>query len=798
MWASPTADSRMAPLREEREKSVLALAHRHGMTLGPLEVKKRMDGTMADKSSVEFSEREALFFHSTGRPGKIEIIASKPMATQRDLSLAYSPGVAVPVRAIAEDPATAYDYTAKGNLVAVISNGTAILGLGNLGALASKPVMEGKAVLFKRFADVDSIDIELKTEDVDKFIDAVELMEPTFGGINLEDIKAPECFIIEQTLKERMNIPVFHDDQHGTAIIAAAGVINAAMLTGRDLKDMKVVVNGAGAASISCTELIKAIGVLHNNVIMCDSKGVIYQGRTEGMNQWKSAHAVKTDARTLGEAIKGADVFLGLSVAGAVSQDMVKAMAPRPIIFAMANPDPEITPPDVLEVRPDAIVATGRSDYANQVNNVLGFPFIFRGALDVRATTINEPMKVAAAHAIAELAREQVPEEVAKAYGRSHSFGPDYIIPAPFDPRLMEVVPAAVAQAAMESGVAQKPIGDMAVYRQSLKGRLNPTTSVLTTAYEVAKANPKRVVFAEAEEEVVLRAAIQFRDLGYGIPVLVGRQNVIEKLQALGVRDPESFELHNSVNSPLVPDMVDALYKRLQRRGYLRRDCERMVNRDRNIFGALLVTMGVADAMITGMTRPFAQTLREVKRVMDPAPGRTPFGIHVVISKDKTVFLADTTVNERPSACELADIAEGTAAVARRMGHEPRLAFLSYSNFGNPPGAHLENMRDAIKVLDNREVDFEYEGEMAADVALNPTVMKNYPFSRLSGPANVLVMPGLQSANISAKLLREIGGSTTIGPMLVGMDKSVQIATMSSNASELLTLAVLASAGVAL
>ena len=768
------------------------------MTLGPLEVKKRMDGTMADKSSVEFSEREALFFHSTGRPGKIEIIASKPMATQRDLSLAYSPGVAVPVRAIAEDPATAYDYTAKGNLVAVISNGTAILGLGNLGALASKPVMEGKAVLFKRFADVDSIDIELKTEDVDKFIDAVELMEPTFGGINLEDIKAPECFIIEQTLKERMNIPVFHDDQHGTAIIAAAGVINAAMLTGRDLKDMKVVVNGAGAASISCTELIKAIGVLHNNVIMCDSKGVIYQGRTEGMNQGKSAHAVKTDARTLGEAIKGADVFLGLSVAGAVSQDMVKAMAPRPIIFAMANPDPEITPPDVLEVRPDAIVATGRSDYANQVNNVLGFPFIFRGALDVRATTINEPMKVAAAHAIAELAREQVPEEVAKAYGRSHSFGPDYIIPAPFDPRLMEVVPAAVAQAAMESGVAQKPIGDMAVYRQSLKGRLNPTTSVLTTAYEVAKANPKRVVFAEAEEEVVLRAAIQFRDLGYGIPVLVGRQNVIEKLQALGVRDPESFELHNSVNSPLVPDMVDALYKRLQRRGYLRRDCERMVNRDRNIFGALLVTMGVADAMITGMTRPFAQTLREVKRVMDPAPGRTPFGIHVVISKDKTVFLADTTVNERPSACELADIAEGTAAVARRMGHEPRVAFLSYSNFGNPPGAHLENMRDAIKVLDNREVDFEYEGEMAADVALNPTVMKNYPFSRLSGPANVLVMPGLQSANISAKLLREIGGSTTIGPMLVGMDKSVQIATMSSNASELLTLAVLASAGVAL
>ncbi|WP_340266379.1 NADP-dependent malic enzyme [Sphingobium mellinum] len=752
---------------------------------------------MADKSNVEFSEREALFFHSTGRPGKIEIIASKPMATQRDLSLAYSPGVAVPVRAIAEDPATAYDYTAKGNLVAVISNGTAILGLGNLGALASKPVMEGKAVLFKRFADVDSIDIELKTEDVDKFIDAVELMEPTFGGINLEDIKAPECFIIEQTLKERMNIPVFHDDQHGTAIIAAAGVINAALLTGRDLKDMKVVVNGAGAASISCTELIKAIGVAQDNVIMCDSKGVIYQGRTEGMNQWKSAHAVKTDARTLGEAIKGADVFLGLSVAGAVSQDMVKAMADKPIIFAMANPDPEITPPEVLAVRPDAIVATGRSDYPNQVNNVLGFPFIFRGALDVRATGINEAMKVAAAEAIAYLAREQVPEEVAKAYGRSHSFGPDYIIPAPFDPRLMEVVPAAVAKAAMETGVAQKPITDMAAYRQSLKGRLNPTTSVLTTAYEVAKANPKRVVFAEAEEEVVLRAAIQFRELGYGIPVLVGRQDVYDKLKALGVQDPESFELHNSVNSPLVPDMVDTLYQRLQRRGHLRRDCERMVNRDRNIFGALLVTMGHADAMLTGMTRPFGQTLREVKRVMDPAVGRTPFGIHVIVAKDKTVFLADTTVNERPTAAELADIAEGTVAVARRMGHDPRVAFLSYSNFGNPPGGHLENIREAVRVLDGRDVDFEYEGEMTADVALNLAVMRNYPFCRLSGPANVLVMPGLQSANISAKLLRELGGTTMIGPMLVGMDKSVQIATMSSNASELLTLAVLASAGIA-
>ncbi|MCE7795926.1 NADP-dependent malic enzyme [Sphingobium sufflavum] len=752
---------------------------------------------MTEKASVQFSEREALFFHSTGRPGKIEIIASKPMATQRDLSLAYSPGVAVPVLAIAADPATAYDYTAKGNLVAVITNGTAILGLGNLGALASKPVMEGKAVLFKRFADVDSIDIELKTEDVERFIDAVELMEPTFGGINLEDIKAPECFIIEQTLKERMNIPVFHDDQHGTAIIAAAGVINAALITGRDLKDMKVVVNGAGAASIACTELVKALGVAPDNVIMCDSKGVIYQGRTEGMNQWKSAHAAKTDARTLADAMQGADVFLGLSVKGAVTAEMAKSMAPNPIIFAMANPDPEILPPEAKAVRPDAIVATGRSDYPNQVNNVLGFPFIFRGALDVRATTINEAMKVACAHAIAELAREQVPEEVALAYGKAHSFGPDYIIPAPFDPRLMEVVSSAVAQAAMDSGVAQKPIEDMDAYRQSLKVRLNPATSVLALAYEGAKANPKRVVFAEAEEEVVLRAAIQFRDGGCGVPVLVGRDDVYDKLRALGVADVESYEVHNSVNSPLVPRMVDMLYERLQRRGYLRRDCERMVNRDRNVFGALLIELGEADAMITGVTRTYAQTMREVRRVIGQDEDRTAFGVHIVVSQNHTVFIADTTVNERPTARELADIAIGTAAVAKRMGYEPRVAFMSYSTFGNPSGNFLSNIREAVSILDARDdIDFEYEGEMPPDAALNPVVAKNYPFSRLSGPANVLVMPGLQSANLSAKLLRELKAGSVIGPMLVGMDRPIQVATMSANASELVTLAVLAASGI--
>ncbi|WP_420141119.1 NADP-dependent malic enzyme [Sphingomonas sp.] len=751
---------------------------------------------MAEGSNVQFSEREALDFHASGRPGKIEIVASKPMATQRDLSLAYSPGVAVPVRAIADNPGAAYDYTAKGNLVAVISNGTAILGMGNLGALASKPVMEGKAVLFKRFADVDSIDLELATEDVDAFCNAVALLEPSFGGINLEDIKAPECFVIEQTLRERMNIPVMHDDQHGTAIITAAGLINACYLTARKLSEIKVVVTGAGAAAIACTELIKAMGVAADNVLMCDRTGVIYQGRDD-VNQWQSAHAANTDRRTLMDAVEGADVFLGLSAAGALKPEMVARMAPRPIIFAMANPDPEITPPDAKAVRPDAIVATGRSDYPNQVNNVLGFPFIFRGALDVRATTINDEMKIAAAQALAKLARQQVPEEVAAAYGTVPHFGEDYIIPAPFDPRLMEEVPAAVAEAAMRSGVARRQIEDMTAYRDSLKARLNPTTSVLAMAHTNARANPKRVVFAEAEEEVVLRAAIAFKEGGYGTPVLVGRDEVPDKLRALGVDDPSEYELHNSRHSPLVPQMVDFLYERLQRRGYLRREVEAMVNQDRNIFGALLLQLGQADAMISGVTRTYGKTLRQIRRVIDPIEGRRPCGIHVIVGQRHTVFMADTMVTERPTPKELVAIAEHTAAVARRMGHEPRVAFLSYSTFGNPAGEWIDNVRDAVALMDERDPGFEYEGEMAPDVALNPQVKKSYPFSRLSGPANVLIMPGLQSANISAKLLREVGGDSVIGPMLVGMDKPVQIATMSATASELLTLAILAGADIA-
>ncbi|MFD0847011.1 NADP-dependent malic enzyme [Sphingosinicella xenopeptidilytica] len=751
---------------------------------------------MSKGSSVKFSDQEALQFHSQGRPGKIEIIASKPMATQRDLSLAYSPGVAVPVEAIAADPVLAYDYTAKGNLVAVISNGTAILGLGNLGALASKPVMEGKAVLFKRFADVDAIDIELASEDVDALVSAISLMEPSFGGINLEDIASPDCFIIESRLREMMNIPVFHDDQHGTAIISAAGLINALKITGKSIKDVKMVVNGAGAAAIACAELIIAMGMPRTNVRMCDREGVIHKDRHD-LNQWKSAYAIETGERTLMDAMKGADVFLGLSAAGAVTPEMVKAMAPNPIIFAMANPVPEILPEDAHAVRSDAIIATGRSDYPNQVNNVLGFPYIFRGALDVRATTINEEMKIAAAEALADLARETVPDEVAVAYGKQPVFGPEYIIPAPFDPRLIEAIPLAVARAAMKTGVAQRPIIDEDAYRTELRARLNPTTAVLSNSYDAAKANPKRIVFAEGEEETVLRAAMTIKSAGYGIPVLVGRdERVKEGLQRLGVEDTGSFEIHNSRISPLVPGMAEHLYRRLQRKGVLYRDAQRMVNQDRNIFGALLVALGHGDVLVTGVTRHFSQTLSQVQQVIDPAPRHVPFGIHLIVGRSDSFLIADTTVNERPSAEQLADIAEQTASVARRMGKTPRVAFLSYSNFGNPPGDITNVLREAVAVLDDRRVGFEYEGEMSADVALNRDMAKLYPFSRLTGPANVLIMPGLHSANISAKLLKELGGGRVFGPLLMGMSKPVQIVPMTSTTSDLVTMSVLAASGV--
>ena len=744
-----------------------------------------------------FTDQEALLFHSQGRPGKLEVVATKPMATQRDLSLAYSPGVAVPVLAIAEDESKAFDYTTKGNFVAVITNGTAILGLGNRGALAAKPVMEGKAVLFKRFADIDSIDLEVSTEDPDEFINCVKFLGKGWGGINLEDIKAPECFIIEQKLRELLDIPVFHDDQHGTAIIAAAGLINALELTGREVATTKLVCNGAGAAGIACLELLKAIGFRPENLILCDTKGVIYQGRTEGMNQWKSAYAIKTSARTLTEAFAGADVAFGLSVKGAFTPAMIKSMAAKPIIFALANPDPEITAEDVAEVRDDAIMATGRSDYPNQVNNILGFPFIFRGALDVRATTINMEMKIAAARALAELAREDVPDEVAALYGARPKYGPDYIIPVPFDPRLISTIPPAVAEAAMNAGVARKPIVDMDAYRQQLRSRLDPIAGVLQGVYERLRRRPRRVVFAEGEEEQVIRAAATFVHQGLGSALLVGHERrVRETAEALGVELGGNIEIINAAMSSRNAAYAAYLYERLQRQGYLQRDCQRLVNQDRNHFAACMVALGDADAMVTGVTRNFSVALEDVRRCIDPKPGHRVMGVSLVLARGRTVLVADTAVTEMPSAGDLADIAIEAARVARSLGYDPRLALLAFSTFGHPAGERSERVQEAVRILDQRHVDFEYDGDMAADVALNMELREAYPFCRLSGPANVLVMPAFHSASISTKMLMELGGANVIGPMLVGLDRSVQIVSLSANDAQLVNMAALAAYNV--
>ena len=746
-----------------------------------------------------FTDEEALRFHTRGKPGKLEISPTKPMATQRDLSLAYSPGVAVPVQAIADNPDASYDYTSRGNMVAVISNGTAILGLGNLGALASKPVMEGKAVLFKRFADVDSIDLELDTEDPSAFIDAVKHLGPSFGGINLEDIKAPDCFIIESQLRELMDIPVFHDDQHGTAIICAAGLINALHLTGRDIKDVKVCINGAGSAGIACLELIKAMGLPHDNAILCDTKGVIYKGRKEGMNQWKSAHAIDTSARTLQEAMDGADVFLGLSVKGAVTEDMVRAMADKPIIFAMANPDPEITPEEVAAIRDDAIMATGRSDYPNQVNNVLGFPYIFRGALDVRATTINDEMKIACAEALAMLAREDVPDEVAAAYrGERPRFGPRYIIPVPFDPRLISEIPPAVAKAAMDSGVARAPIVDMQTYGERLKARLDPAASSLQIIMNKSRQNGKRMIFSEGEQEQVIRAAIAYKDLGLGEPILIGTEDIVRaNMAALGLEGREDIEIRDTRNSTKLDAYTQFLYSKLQRQGKLFNDCQRMVANERNIFGACALAQGDADAMVTGVTRSYSTILEDVRQVIDARPGQRVMGISMLIAHGgRTVLVADTNVIDMPSAEELADIATQTAATARALGHEPRVAMLAYSSFGHPEGDRSVYVREAVRLLDERNVDFEYEGDMAADVALNREAMARYPFCRLSEPANVLVMPAIHSASISTKMLEELGKATLIGPILIGMDKPVQIARIGATATEVLNMAAIAAYGL--
>jgi len=755
-----------------------------------------MSKSPAGRNRPTFTDQEALQFHSTGRPGKLEVVATKPMATQRDLSLAYSPGVAVPVLAIAEDESRAYDYTTKGNFVAVITNGTAILGLGNRGALAAKPVMEGKAVLFKRFADIDSIDLEVNSEDTDEIINCVKLLGKGWGGINLEDIKAPECFVIEQRLRELMDIPVFHDDQHGTAIISAAGLINALHLTGRDIKTTKLVCNGAGAAGIACLELFKAFGFAPENLILCDTKGVIYQGRTEGMNQWKSAYAVKTDKRTLEEAMVGADVFIGLSVKGAVTKDMVKSMADKPIIFALANPDPEITAEEVAEVRDDAIMATGRSDYPNQVNNILGFPFIFRGALDVRASAINMEMKIAAAHALADLAREDVPDEVAALYGTRPKFGPDYIIPVPFDPRLIWTVPPAVAQAAMDTGVARKPIVDMDVYRQQLSARRDPIAGSLIQVFNRVRRQPKRVVFAEGEEQQVIRAAASFVSQGLGTPVLVGREDRVKAAAADSGIDLDGIEIINARLSTRNASYINYLYERLQRHGYLIRDCQRLVNTDRNHFAACMVALGDADAMVTGVTRNFSVALEDVRRVIDPKPGHRVIGVSLVVTRGRTVLVADTAVTEMPNAEDLADIAVEAAGVARRLGYEPKVGMLAFSTFGHPEGERSQRVIEAVKILDHRRVDFEYDGDMAADVALNPELMTAYPFCRLSGPANVLVMPAFHSASISTKMLQELGGATVIGPLLVGLDRPVQIVPLGAKDTQLVNLAALAAFNV--
>ncbi|MDB4210899.1 NADP-dependent malic enzyme [Ascidiaceihabitans sp.] len=749
-------------------------------------------------SKTKVTDEEALAFHLEPTPGKFEITATVPMTTQRDLSLAYSPGVAVPCLAIAENPGLAYDYTNKGNLVAVISNGTAVLGLGNLGALGSKPVMEGKAVLFKRFADVNSIDIELDTEDPDEFCKAVRLMGPTFGGINLEDIKAPECFIIEQRLKEEMDIPVFHDDQHGTAVICAAGLINALHLSGKKIEDVKIVLNGAGAAGIACLELLKCMGARNENCIMCDTKGVIYQGRTEGMNQWKSAHAVITDARTLDEAMKGCDVFLGVSAKGAVTPSMVASMADNPVIFAMANPDPEITPEEAHEVRVDAIVATGRSDYPNQVNNVLGFPYLFRGALDIHARAINDEMKIACAHALAQLAREEVPDEVALAYGKNLTFGRDYIIPTPFDPRLIHRIPPAVAKAGMDTGVARRPIIDIEAYEVSLKSRMDPTASILRGLNIRARTAQARMIFAEGDDPRALRAAVNYQRSGLGKALVVGRASDVKaKLEEAGLADAvRELEVVNAANTPHLETYKSFLYDRLQRKGFDRADIHRLASRDRHVFSALMLAHGHGDGLVTGVTRKSAHILERINHVFDADAAHGAAGITAILHKGKIVFIADTLVHEWPDENDLATIAERAAIVARDMGLEPRVAFVSFSTFGYPISERAEKMHLAPKVLDKRGVDFEYEGEMTVDVALNAESQKQYPFSRLTGPANILVVPARHSASISVKLMQEMGDATVIGPILAGVDESIQVCSTSATANDILNMAILAACKV--
>jgi len=742
-----------------------------------------------------YTDKEALEFHSLNKPGKIEINSSKPMTTKRDLALAYSPGVAVPVQAIADDPETAYDYTSKGNLVAVISNGSAILGMGNLGALASKPVMEGKAVLFKRFADIDSIDLEIDSQDSDEIINSIKNFACSFGGINLEDIAAPDCFIIEEKLKEILDIPVFHDDQHGTAIITTAALINALDISGKSIKDIKVVVNGAGASAIACTNLFKNSGVPSENVIMLDRKGVVYRGRTEGMDQWKSAHAVETKKRTLEEAINGADVFLGLSAKGALKKELVKTMAKNPIIFACANPDPEITPEEIMEVRDDAIIATGRSDYPNQVNNLIGFPYIFRGALDVRATTINEEMKVAAANAIAKLAREDVPDEVVAAMGGDRpKYGKDYIIPSTFDPRLISVIPAAVAKAAMDSGVAKKPIKDFEAYRDQLKQRLDPSVTIMQGINSHIKKNQKRIVFADGEDENTLKAAIAFKNSKLGTPILIGKKSKIkERIKEIGYNENFDIEIVNSENKEKREKYVNFLFEKMQReKGLLERDCDRLVRNDRVIWASCMVACGDADGAVTGNTRRFGASFDKVTQVIDARPGEIMFGLNMVVAKGKTIFVGDTSVNEYPSSEELAEIAISSARVVKMFGFVPKVAFVSHSTFGQPLTSRTKHIKKAVEILKDKNVDFDFDGDMQPDVALNEEYKELYPFSSIVGNANILIMPGQHSAAISYKMMKSLGDTKVIGPLLIGLGQPIEIAPLRSSTSEIINLASVA------
>ncbi|WP_415323432.1 NADP-dependent malic enzyme [Candidatus Pelagibacter sp. Uisw_127] len=742
-----------------------------------------------------YTDKEALEFHTKNKPGKIEINSSKPMTTKRDLALAYSPGVAVPVRAIYDNPETAYDYTSKGNLVAVISNGSAILGMGNLGALASKPVMEGKAVLFKRFADIDSIDLEIDSQDADEIINSIKNFACSFGGINLEDIAAPDCFIIEEKLKELLDIPVFHDDQHGTAIITTAALLNALDISGKSIKDIKIVVNGAGASAIACTNLFKNSGVPNENVTMLDRKGVVYRGRTEGMDQWKSAHAIDTKNRTLEEAINGADVFLGLSAKGVLKKELVKTMAKNPIIFACANPDPEITPEEIMEVRDDAIIATGRSDYPNQVNNLIGFPYIFRGALDVRATTINEEMKVAAANAIAKLAREDVPDEVVAAMGGDRpKYGKDYIIPSTFDPRLISVIPAAVAKAAMDSGVAKKKIEDFEIYKDQLKQRLDPSVTIMQGINSHIKKNLKKIVFADGEDENTLKAAIAFKNSKLGIPILVGKKEKIkERIKEIGYNENFDIEIVNSQDSEKREKYVSYLFKKMQReQGLLERDCDRLVRNDRVIWASCMVACGDADGAVTGNTRRFGASLDKVTQVIDPRPGEIMFGLNMVVAKGKTIFVGDTSVNEYPSSEELAEIAVSAARVVKLFGFVPKVAFVSHSTFGQPLTSRTKHIKKAVEILKDKNVDFDFDGDMQPDVALNVEYKELYPFSSIVGNANILIMPGQHSAAISYKMMKSLGNTKVIGPLLIGLGQPIEIAPLRSSTSEIINLASVA------